>query len=132
MTNTRLDPSPVVTLNNGLTVANFSSPHPFTFVDGSVLPACSPERARTLMLGTLEHEERGIKGTTDIVLEWAMSMAVEVALTELEADPEVDLIVVPLPVMTVLKDFELPIGKARVIRVADRVTKAIHTDRWCR
>ena len=84
------------------------------------------------MLGTLEHEEPGLKGTTDIVLEWAMSVAVEAALSELEADPEIDLIVVPLPVLTVLKDFDRPIGKARVIRVADRVTKAIHIDRWCR
>ncbi len=123
---------PVVTLSNGLRVANFSSPHSFAFVDGRVLPACSKERAERLMLGALEHEEPGIKGTTDIVLEWAMSLSVEQELAVLQARRDIDVILVPLPVMTVVKDLELPIGKCRVIRVADRVTKTIHIDRFCR
>lgn len=29
----------ITKLSNGLRVANFSSPHPFTFEDGSVIPA---------------------------------------------------------------------------------------------
>ena len=35
---------PVVTLSNGLRVANFSSGHPFEFADGSILPACQNDR----------------------------------------------------------------------------------------
>lgn len=123
---------PIVTLSNGVRVANFSSPHSFTFVDGTVLPACSRERAERLMLGALEHEEPGIKGTTDIVLEWTMSMAVENELVYLEGHRDIDIILVPLPVMTVLKEMGLNTGKCRVIRTADRVAKTIHIDRFCR
>jgi hypothetical protein len=132
MTQTQEEVVPVVTLSNGLRVANFSSPHAFTFVDGSVLPACSKERALRLMLDAHEHEEPGIKGTTDIVLEWAMSLAVKQELAALQARSDIDVIIVPLPVMTVMKDGKMPIGKCRVIRVADRVSKAVHVDRFCR
>lgn len=126
------DNVPVVTLSNGLRVANFSSPHTFKFVDGTELPACSKERALHLMLGALEHEENGIKGTTDIVIEWTMTVAVQQALEALQARDDIDLVLVPLPVMTVIKDFEMDIGKCRVIRVANRISKEIYIDRFCR
>ncbi len=44
---------------------------------------------------------------------------------------DIDVVLVPFPVMTALKDAGISIGKARVIRVADRVTKMIHIDRFC-
>jgi hypothetical protein len=44
------DQMPLITLNSGLTVANFSSGHTFTFDTGEVLAACSPKRARALSL----------------------------------------------------------------------------------
>lgn len=122
---------PKVSLSNGLRVANFSSPHPFTFEDGSVLEACSAERAKTLMLGSIEVETPNRGGWTDIGLEWELSAAVEDALIELEQDDEVDIVLVPFPVMTALKEAGRDVGKARVIRVRDRVTKEIHIDRFC-
>jgi len=41
---------PVITLDNGITIANWSSPHPFTFTTGEVLPACEPDRAKEMSL----------------------------------------------------------------------------------
>jgi len=123
--------SPVITLSNGLRVANMSSPHPFNFTTGEVLPACSPEEANRLKLESVEVETPGIKGTIDISLRWRLSPAVAEHLAALEADPGVDVVLVPFPVMTALKEAGCPIGKCRVIRSADRVTKAIYPDRFC-
>lgn len=122
---------PKVSLSNGLRVANFSSPHAFTFEDGSVLEACAPERAKALMLESVETEVQNPGGWVDISLEWKLSDEVSDALIELEQDDEVDIFLVPFPVMTALKEAGRDVGKARVIRVKDRVTKEIHIDRFC-
>lgn len=122
---------PTVVLSSGLCVANFSSPHPFNFVDGTILEACSSERAKGLMLESHEQQVPGIKGTTDIQLTWGLSASVSQALAAAEADESVDVVLVPFPVMTALKEAGRPIGKARVIRCADRITKAIFTDKFC-
>ena len=36
--------APTAILSNGVGVANFSSPHPFNFTDGTVLDRCDSER----------------------------------------------------------------------------------------
>jgi hypothetical protein len=76
---------------------------------------------------------------TDIHLAWRMTREVFKALFALDAREDVDVVLVPFPVMTALKSHlresgvdEDAIGKARVIRVADRVSKEIHIDRFCR
>jgi hypothetical protein len=130
---------PVVTLTNGIRVANFSSPHTFTFTDGSVLPACAKERALHLMLQSHEREIPGVKGSVDLELTFEMSLAVEEALITLNMREDIDIVLVPLPVLQALKDkpfkgqdLRKAIGKCRVCRVSDRVSKTIHHDRFCR
>jgi hypothetical protein len=129
--------APVVTLTNGLRVANFSSPHPFSFVDGTVLERCDPDRVKVLALNTSELVERSSDGRwNDISIAWRLTLDVEQALTVLQRNPDVDIILVPLPVMTAIKEQPLADtaflwSKVRVIRVADRETKAIHIDRFC-
>ena len=118
-------------LKNGLKVANFSSPHPFLFEDGVSLEACSPERAKELMLNAIEVETPNEKGWTDIGLTFSMTEKVSAALDEAERDGEVDIVLVPLPVMTAIRSAGRPIGKARVIRVVDRVSKAISCNKFC-
>ena len=118
-------------LNNGLKVANFSSPHPFVFEDGTSLGACSPERAKDLMLQAVETEVPNEGGWTDIGLEFRMTEAVASALDEVETDTDVQVLLVPLPVMTAIRSAGRPIGKARVIRVVDRVSKAISCNKFC-
>lgn len=121
----------VVVLNSGLRVANFSSPHPFNFATGEVLAACSPERANAMALTQVEVEQPGIAGTRDIALQFVLSDVVRAALEEVQADDEVDVVLVPFPVLAAVKEAGLPIGKARVCRTADRVTKTVHGDKFC-
>lgn len=137
---------PVVTLSNGLRVANFSSPHPFTFVDEHVLPACSPERAQWLMLEAREVELRnhvmqnwgaaqvGVP-ITDVILSWELTPVVMTEIKRLHEVDDIDIVLVPLPVMQALKEFCPDTSlykKCRVIRTADRVNKTIYIDKFCR
>jgi hypothetical protein len=123
--------TPIITLLNGLRVANMSSPHPFNFTTGEVLPACSADEAQRLKLDSVEIEEPGIKGTIDIRLQFKLNEVVTTHLHELNAREDVDIILVPFPVLQAMKDSHWAIGKCRVIRVADRVSKAICCDRFC-
>lgn len=125
---------PVITLNSGIRIANFSSPHSFKFDTGEVLEACSPERANTLMLSQREHEDRSPCGRyTNISLTFEMSDVVRDELLRLEEDENIDIVLVPFPVMEALKASNLrtQISKARVCRTADRVTKTVYHNKFC-
>ena len=124
---------PTITTKKGLTIANFSSPHQFLFDDGSILPGCSPERSKALMLHPIEKETVNPKGFTDIELKFEMSGEVRKALSE-SLNSKIDIVIVPLPVMVALK--EADIGEAsnlpfRTCRVKDRVTKEVYSNRFC-
>ena len=123
---------PIITLSNGLRVGNFSSPHPFTFTDGSVLPACSDDRSRRGKLDAVEILHPGIRGTTDIEVSFKLNPIVLEMIDEAEAS-NCDVILVPFPVLRAMKDedYFLVGMKCRVIRSADRITKEIHIDRFC-
>lgn len=122
--------APQCHLTSGLVVANFSSPHPFTFTDGRVLGGCFPDRANALSLEQKEIEiPRG--GWTDVELTFEMSPAVSDELARLNSDPSIDIVLVPFPVMGALKAAGLPIGKCRVCRTADRVAKTVFADKFC-
>ncbi|MDP6770943.1 MAG: hypothetical protein QF704_09640, partial [Anaerolineales bacterium] len=45
-----LNKYPMIKLDNGLNVVNYSSPHPYTFDTGEVLPMCTKEVSSTTML----------------------------------------------------------------------------------
>lgn len=114
-------------------IVNFSSPHPFTLTTGEVIPAVDAETARRLSLDAVEVEvpHPALPGVTDVKVSFRMTPQVAERLAVLEADPTVDVVLVPFPVMTALKEANMPIGKARVCRLADRVTKVVHADRFC-
>ncbi len=134
---------PVVTLKNGLMVGNFSSPHPFTFTDGTILERCHAERSKALELIT--NEVVIISSIQDvqvshIQLTFALSADVSLALNTAHLKHlafKVDIVLVPLPVMQCIREMfdnhQATILKhpIRVIRTADRETKVIHTDKFC-
>jgi len=131
---------PIVVLKNGTRVGNFSSPHEFRFDDGSVLPACPPERVQAGALEVQEATVRHPKGWTDIKLNWTLSDSCCRLISEsaaLFAQDHVDVVLVPLPVMTVIKrdlhvvSRDIASWPFRVVRVADRTSKVIHADRFC-
>lgn len=133
-----MDKAPIVELSNGLKVINFSSPHPFNFEDGTILPACSAKRAQSLMLKAEERESRSLcLRWTDIDLEFKMSEPVRHELMVCCYE-QVDIVLVPLPVLQLARKIRLPHEHARIIqqkvrgiRVKDRVTKEIYIDRFC-
>ena len=123
---------PIVTINK-ITIANFSSPHTFKFTSGDVLLACEPERSKDLMLRAEEVKTAHPGGWTDIDLTFHLNNCVEKALLEAHDSP-VDVIIVPFPVLSAVKaagKFE-QFSKIRTIRSADRVTKTVHPDQFCK
>src|SRR3990167_10841593 len=54
-------PATKVTLRSGITIANFSSPHPFRFTTGEELPGCDAERSHIIMLEAVESTVPGIR-----------------------------------------------------------------------
>lgn len=126
-------------LKCGLRVANFSSPHPFTFTDGTVIPAVDKELASKLMLDVEEQmvPQRNSRFKT-VKLDWTLSerVADEIDLWyTFFAMKKVDVVIVPLPVMVALRGIwdEKKIIKSpfRVIRVANRITKEIEIFKYC-
>ena len=135
--------SPYITLSNGLTVANFSSPHPFNFTTGKVLPACEKKwvkkmsldiaennlnTAYTMMIGRRKHNPVKI---SDIQIKVHVTQIVIDALDKLNKDTNIDIVLVPFMLLQALKDGGWPHKKCRVIRVADRITKEIYPDKFC-
>lgn len=127
----------VTTLSNGVRVANFSSPHPFTFVDGTVLPAVPPEVCEQLSLERQEEATQwpGLPGVMAVRPVFGLTDAVRDRLDELHSFDDVDVVIVPFPVLDALRQLglaELCYPKAATCLLADRVTKICHIDRFCR
>ena len=136
---------PVVTLQNGLRVANFSSPHPFTFDDGTVLPACPDSTVESGKLESVELEykqQRNSVDFTDINLSFKLSDSCQVMLDFLCRREDVDIVLVPLPVLQCLQHLPIIPGpqmefikrcllKCRVVRMKDRIKKVIYSDKFC-
>lgn len=102
----------VVELLSGLRVANFSSPHPFTFEDGSVLPRVKPELVKHLSLNVVEHihdmqyENEILKPFTTIQVEHEMTLSISQRIDECMMEHKlrhVDVVITPLPVMYALR-----------------------------
>lgn len=122
----------VTVKESGLRVANFSSMHPFTFADGTVLPAVEESVSKSLDLEQIEiAQPRKLPGVNDVKMVFVLTPAVELRLTALDNDPDVDVVLVPFPVLQALAEAGVPFGKARVIRTVDRKSRAICTDKFC-
>ena len=97
----------IITLSNGKKVANFSSPHPFTFTDGSVIPAVSKEESERLKVTFIESEHRDESG--DINLNFDLSTDVMFEMRYWVAMYNVgyvDVVFCPLPMITTIKKVE--------------------------
>ena len=125
---------PVITLNNGITIANWSSPHPFTFTTGEVLPACTPERVKAMSID-IDETVVSNKKWDDIKIKTSIPDVVRDDLKILQDNEDIDIILVPFMVLSAMKSLLMMkypyFFKLRVIRVADRVTKEIYPDKFC-
>lgn len=124
----------IITLSNGKRVANFSSPHPFTFTDGSVLPAVSDDEAERLKVTFYED----VAHNGDVELTFALSDAI---LEEMEIyilaqmDGLVDVVFCPLPMITALHakySYKSVRGfPFRSVRIEDRIKKLVSIEKQC-
>jgi hypothetical protein len=124
----------IITLSNGKRVANFSSPHPFRFEDGSVLPAVSNFMSEKLKVTFIEDElENG-----DIRLSFKLSDDVKREMIEyydLWFNNELEVAFCPLPMIVAIKEEMgenyLINSPFRSIRVEDRINKVISINKQC-
>ena len=139
---------PIIKLNNGLTVMNFSSPHEYIFTSGEVLPACSDEVAQKYKLNSNHTlHNRGIY--SDVLIKYDISDDMYRALQGATIYDDIDIILVPYPVLDAwslrikLRAFsndmekydhdaaERVLLKIRTCKLDDRVTKKIRSDQFC-
>ena len=125
---------PVITLDNGITIANWSSPHKFKFTTGEVLPACTPERVNAMSID-IDETVVSNKKWDDIKIKTSIPDVVRDDLKILQDNEDIDIILVPFMVLSAMKSLLMMkypyFFKLRVIRVADRVTKEIYPDKFC-
>ena len=129
---------PAIKLKNGLTVVNYSSPHTYTFSTGEVIPACDLDLVKKHSL-TENHEEvpkvDGAKEWIDVKIRDELNDLQLESLRMLNHDPDVDIVLVPLRVLTALKrrlgKTEVRRCKYRVCRIEDRITKTLHPNKFC-
>ena len=146
----------IITLSNGKKVANFSSPHPFTFTDGSVIPAVSDEESERLKVNFNEK----VDTNGDVELSFTLSDDVLKEMTywlKRHSRGLVDVVFCPLPMITAIKDAiadydgisDLPDvlwiiedysncnshllkdSPFRAVRMEDRIKKLVSIDKQC-
>lgn len=86
------------TLSNGVKVGNFSSPHSFTYVDGTVIPAVEASKSEALSVvkhETLVKETANMKTyQLDVELTPAIEKELDLWMKAWEAG-EVDVVLIP-------------------------------------
>ena len=125
----------IVTLSNNKRVANFSSPHDFKFVDGTVLGAVSPEVAHRLKVDITEISNTAKKpGDIELIIKMSNEVKTEIDWW-IENKKEVDVVFVPLMILTAIKEeFGMEFLREspfRTIRIEDRVTKEVSIEKQC-
>lgn len=118
----------ILVLSNGKQVANFSSPHSFTFTDGSVLKEVSNELANKLAVKFNEssYDEGDIKLTFELTSEIREEMD---KWENLWKQGYVDVVFCPLPMIQCIPGVQLT--PFRSIRIEDRVKKLVSIDKQC-
>lgn len=139
---------PKVTLSNGLIIGNFSSPHSFEFEDGSILESCSNQRAEDLKINFIERKipqeinNKIIIDNVKLTFELTENVIEEVRKIMFEfvnKTLDIDLILIPLPMLTALKEHDYIFGKInniidtpfRVIKMKSRLEKKVRIDDFC-
>ena len=124
----------IITLSNGKRVTNFSSPHPFTFEDGSILKAIDNSESERLKIIFIEEElENG-----DIKLSFKLSDDVKremIVFYNLWFNNELEVAFCPLPMIVAIREEMgenyLINSPFRSIRVEDRINKVISINKQC-
>ena len=130
---------PIIKLSNGKLVANFSSPHPFKFTDGSLLPSKSKSESERLKVNFHEDTDSDADSNGDVRLSFTLSNEVGYEIIywlRMYAKNKVNVVFCPLPMITALKDRnalidDLKLTPFRAIRMDDRVLKLVSIEKQC-
>jgi len=135
----------IIKLSNGLKVGNFSSPHPFTFEDGSVIPAVNDidsQRLKVDFIETVIKNECAVGFDADIYKTISLRFDLSDAIKD-EMDKwhklwqvrQIDIVLCCLPMIQALNEWENKNGESivlnspfRAIRMKDRIKKLISID----
>lgn len=125
-------------LKNGLKVLNFSSPHSFTFDDGTYLAPVSAEVSYKYKVNFNEVLVTDDKGISDVYLTFELNEDVWRRVDRLMRrykEGVVDKVIIPLPMMTVLRSTKgndwVVNSPFRVVRIEDRVNKIVSSTKFC-
>ena len=125
----------IITLSNGKRVGNFSSPHDFKFVDGSVLPAVPPTKARSLQVMFHEvNKAKGMPGDVELTFSSTVRMREEMERWRaLYHNADVEVVFCPLPMLQALKveGYDIKNSPFRAVRIENRIDKLISIDKQC-
>jgi hypothetical protein len=127
---------PVVELKNGLRVANFNSPHGFSFEDGNQLSSCCKKRCSVLLEALDEYIDNG--KFIDVKKGWAMGFDLAAMIQQANQQAEedgIDVIIAPLPVLQAAKKsadfFELDLSRFRTGYLVNRYDKIHSITKFC-
>jgi hypothetical protein len=124
----------IISLANGKRIANFSSPHPFTFDDGTVLGAVSDDIAQHLKTTIVETVHQDGSGDIELTITLSESVQQEMAYW-MEHRNEVDVVFCPLMIVSAIKETHgmeyLKKSPFRTTRLVDRVTKVNSSEKQC-
>lgn len=124
----------IVTLSNGKRVANFSSPHSFTFEDGTVLPAVSKDEAERLKVTFIEKELTKRPGDIELSFDLSPELILEIQKWQLLwLVNDVDVVFCPLPMITAMKEngYGIEDTPFRSVRMEDRNKKLVSIHKQC-
>ena len=121
---------------SGLVVVNYSSPHPYTFDTGEILPACDQDLVEKHSLVEKHVETKNENGSwTDIQIVDELTDLQFSSLGMLAGSDNVDIILVPFRVLVCIKAADSSsklMDKARVCRIEDRMVKVISSTKFCK
>lgn len=127
----------VITLKNGTKVANFSSPHIFTFEDGSKLMKCDIRESSLFKVQFREKVVKDVRDLFGIEMDFMLSKALLSRINmweQLYNEKKVDIVFCSLPLLTALKKIldvkELMKMPFRGVRTKDRSKKLILVDKF--
>ena len=128
----------VVRLSNQLLVGNFSSPHPFTFDDGTVLDAVSDYDSMRLKVNFNEYviDDNLAKKYKTVGLTFTLSDEVRHEMEvwyKMWEHNDVDIVLCPLPMIQALHKIDDGLGTIfdgpfRAVRLKDRIKKLASID----
>ena len=131
----------VVRLSNQLIVGNFSSPHDFTFEDGTILPKVSDYDSIRLKVNFNETvvDDNLAKKYKTIMLDFTLSDEVIREMNvwhKMWQHNDVDIVLCPLPMIQALQQNSddlksLLDGPFRAVRMKDRIKKTASINTFC-